>query len=207
MKTVPVENKLPVKFEPRPGMDDPRVRAEWAKLIAEYIPFDKLGVTQNWILSNLSIFAEDNLNLHICNLLPNISIDDPDVVPFYMTNQEVSILASKIEPCMEAAYTAVIREWVIRNGVRFNPKEGDAVEFADPENGTIKIGTVLPADKGMARGRVQYRNPKGETVYRIFNAEDILKIYNKGVPFDNTPRGGKVGITYREDTMAQALAA
>ena len=121
-----------------------------------------------------------------------------------ISNENVKMIANNLESWIDKALDLATQEWVLEQGIRIKAVEGDAVEFMDPETNFAKIGSVLAVDKNKARVLVSYRNKKDQAVRDYVNAERILKVYNKGVPTDNNPRGGKVGFRVYENVAAVA---
>lgn len=181
----------------RPLKTCPKVGQEWANIMSEYIPTNSSKI-RGFLVAYFNSSTDFNA-YSIIRYLATMNLD------FKMDNKQIALFASKIEPALEAAHDLIIREWVLFNGIRFEGKEGDAVEIKDPESGFEKIGTVLAVYKPRASALIQYRNKNGKTEFREFGAEDIIKIYKDGKPFDNSPRGGKVG--FQIDEFTQAVAA
>lgn len=121
-----------------------------------------------------------------------------------ISNENVKMITNNMESWIDKSLDLAIQEWVIEQGIRIKASEGDAVEFMDPESNFAKVGSVLAVDKGQARVLVSYRNKKDQSVRGYIPAERILKVYNKGVPTDNNPRGGKVGFRIYENVAAVA---
>jgi len=174
------------------------VGKEWASIMTDFLETSNKEMARNLLEQYFCQYT--NLNGYfIIQHLFQAGLD------FEADNKQISLFASKIEPALEAAHDLIIREWVLFNGIRFEGKEGDAVEIKDPESGFEKIGTVLAVYKPRASALIQYRNRNDKTEFREFGAEDIIKIYKDGKPFDNSPRGGKVG--FQTDEFTQAVAA
>lgn len=185
----------------RPLKTCPKVGQEWANIMVEYIDSNN----KNHVKARLYFYFVHYTNLNAMMIIQFLMNDASDTFLINMDNKQISLFASKIEPALEAAHDLIVREWVLANGVRFDGKEGDAVEIKDPESGFEKIGTIIAVYKPRASALIQYRDKKEKTQFREFGSEEILKVFKNGSPFDNSPRGGKVG--FQSDEFIQAVAA
>lgn len=198
------KNVLPDGLPPRPGMNDPAVEAEWVKIISEYIPEN--GASRSEIISAVEYFVTtpDMDSLLAYNLIDYLNENCNS--DYFISNNDLAILASKMEPALKAAHEKVVREWVIATGIRFRGKEGDGVELLDPETGMPKMGTVMAVFAPRASALIKYRDKNEKSRIEEIGAERITKFYKEGKPSPNNPRGGKVGFQSEEFTNARMAA-
>lgn len=189
----------------RPKENDPRVSEVFADILVKNIFIntphpDALAIgIHSW---HQYIFnGEDNGAFSLLNTLE----ESEHLSEEEMTYQVVYNLSYNFNKFKKGAYDAVVREWVIAEGIRFNAKEGDAIEFLDPDGSYPRVGAVLAVEKGLASALVQWRGAGDKLVRAYVPAERVVKVYKDGKPFDNNPRGGKIGFSTAEFT--EALAA
>lgn len=174
---------------PRPSKTDDAVHKAWVDFILEAYPEfnrDVLMSSKDYLQMN----AKTDSFLALFYFHSGLGLLFP-----LKGNSNISQFCIFIEDAFDAAYDKVVREWVLKTGIRVHAKEGDAVEIRDPESKMEKIGTVMAVFKPQASCLVQYRDKDGRMAMKVFGTEDILKVYKDGKPWDNNPRGGKVGFS------------